>query len=95
MSHRNGFLLGSQRGSLHEVESSVTTKEKMEKAAWERSGAVDYAMFVLNLHLLSPLHASLRKRSLRVLDFDKLVKRNGDKQLQTTATARPLMFALL
>lgn len=71
----------------------MTTKEKVRKATWELSKAVDHAMRLPALWFFSHLHAFLGNSSLQTLRGDRILKRNAIRELQFTAPAFPTVFA--
>lgn len=71
------------------------TENEMDRAAWERFGAVDYAMLLFTLRFLSHLHALLGTNSLYTLDGDKLLEWDAIEQLRLTTPALSLLFASL
>lgn len=89
------FALCSERKSLGVVKLPVRTEKNMDKAAWERFGAVDYGMGLLTSPFFSHLHDLFDSDSLYSPDDNKFQKRSAVKQLQITAGAFCFGFILL
>lgn len=60
----------------------MTTETKIDKAAWERCGAVDRVISVLKLQFSSHLHSLYGSNSLYALDDEKLLEWNEVRHLQ-------------
>lgn len=62
-------------------------EKKVDKTAWQCSGAVHHAMRVFTSQILISLQALLDKNRMITLDDDKLLKNSAGKQLQFTGSA--------
>lgn len=56
------------------IEGLVTAKAEVDRAAWEHSGAVDYASVLLILQFFSHLCALLGSNGLYALDDDRFLE---------------------
>lgn len=91
----DGFSFCSQQESLGEEVHLVKTEEKEDRAAWERSRAVDREMGLLALLFFSHMRALLSNSSLCKLDHDKLLNGKAVKRLQFSAPEFLLVVATL
>lgn len=93
--HSDGFSICSQQESPNGAETSVKTEEKVEKAAAERLGALNFATGLLNLQMSSHLHAFFDTCSLCTLNDDRRLEKTAVKQLQSTDFGFFLLYASL
>lgn len=87
MSRSDNFSPVSQRTSLDGMRHSVKTEAKVGKAAWERSVAANHVIGLLNLYVISDLHALLGTESLYTLDDHELSEWSAVALLQFIAPA--------
>lgn len=70
-------------------------EEEVHKAAWERSEAAAYVMRLLTSELVRYLHGLLGNSTLYAPEDLKLFEWSAMKKFSLTASALPLVFAIL
>lgn len=92
-SRKDGFLFLPQREPSGGVDGAVDTEEEVDKAVWERSGAVNQAMRLLTVEFFKSLHGLLGNNALYALDDERLFECTTMQQFCFTASALSLGLA--